>query len=266
MAERSEVIDDNGAQPRRGRRPKQGEPVIDRALKLLASFDATHRRMSISEIARRADLPLSSAHRLAERLVAWGALEREPDGQYVIGLRLYEVASLAPRGLGFKELAGPFVEDLFVITRHHVQLAVLDGPSAVMVDRRSGPGAVQVDYRVGGKLPLLTTALGHALIASLSPPDLDEVLAACTHPEDLHALRDRAELDRALMQVRTSGFARVTRNQPEPLVALAASIRGRDGEVAAALSLVVPKGMPTQSLEPVLRAAVRGIARALRTG
>lgn len=249
---------------RRGKRPKSGEPVIDRALRMLAAFDAAHRRMSISDLARRADLPLSSAHRLAERLAEWGAIEREADGQYVIGLRLYEVASLAPRGLGLREIAAPFVEDLYVITRQHVQLAVLDGSSAVMVERRSGPSAVQVEYRIGGKLPLLTTALGRVLLAHLSDIELNAVLDNCKHAEDKPYLADRTAIASLLRDVRTAGLSTVTRRTPEPLTALAAPIRGEGQMVAGALSLVVPAGMPTQSLEPVLRAAVRGIGRALR--
>lgn len=247
----------------RGRRPEHGEPVIDRALRMLDAFDGRHRRLTITELARRADLPLSSAHRLAGRLAEWGAIERENDGRYVVGLRLYEVASLAPRGLGFREIAAPFLEDLFVITRQHVQLAVLDGASAVLVDRRSGPGAVEVDYRVGGKLPLLTTALGRVLLAHLSAPELREVLANCTDPEDLERRDDLAAITATLTQVRADGLARVSRRRPAPLTALAAPIRAPSGQVSGAMSLVVPAGAPTESLEPALRTAARGVARAV---
>lgn len=250
--------------PARGKRPAHGEPVVDRAFRLLAAFDTTHRRLTISELARRADMPLSSAHRMADRLATWGAIERDDEGRYAIGLRLYEVASLAPRGRGLSELAAPFVEDLFVVTRHHVQLAVLEGSHAVMVERRSGPGAVEVEYRVGGKLPLLTTALGHAMLAYLSHTELDRVLAECTHPDDLRYRDNRAQIDATLAAVRREGLARVKRGLPAPLVAIATPIRGRADAIEAALSIVVPAATPTQSLEPALRTAARGISRGLR--
>lgn len=237
--------------------------MIDRAFRMLDAFDGRHRRLTITELARRADLPLSSAHRLAERLADWGAIERESDGRYVVGLRLYEVASLAPRGLGFRDIAAPFLEDLFIITRQHVQLAVLDGATAVLVDRRSGPGAVEVDYRVGGKLPLLTTALGRVLLAHLSTADLHHVLANCTDPEDLERRDDVAAITTTLKQVKADGIARVLRQRPAPLTALAAPIRASSGKVSGALSLVVPAAAPTESLEPALRTAARGIARAV---
>ena len=133
-----------------------------------------------------------------------------------------------------------------------------------MVERRSGPGAVRVEYRVGGKLPLLTTALGRVLLAHLPAGELAEVLADCTHPEDQAFISDGEEIDAVLAKVRVDGLARVARQKPEPLVALAAPIRAGAEGVAGALSLVVPGGVPTESIEPVLRAAVRGISRALR--
>ena len=66
----------------RGKRPPQGEPVIDRALTLLSAFDASRRRLSLAELSRRSGIPVSSTLRLAGHLVRWGALERDEDGRY----------------------------------------------------------------------------------------------------------------------------------------------------------------------------------------
>ncbi len=63
----------------------------------------TQPELTVTELARRTGLPLTTTHRLAGELVAGGALERGEDGRYRIGLRLWEIASLAPRGLGLRE-------------------------------------------------------------------------------------------------------------------------------------------------------------------
>ncbi|MBC8093140.1 MAG: helix-turn-helix domain-containing protein, partial [Pseudonocardia sp.] len=70
--------------------------VTARVLGVLDAFDAAHPTLTLTELARRADLPLSTAHRLVGELLAWGALERSADGRHRIGLRLWEVGSLAP--------------------------------------------------------------------------------------------------------------------------------------------------------------------------
>ncbi len=236
--------------------------VASRLLDVLAAFDGTD--LTLTDIARRARLPLTTAHRLVGELAAWGALERAQDGRYRIGLRLWEVGALAPRGLGLRERAMPFLEDLYEVTRQNVQLAVLDGRDAVYVERLSGRGAVNVITRVGGRLPLHATGVGLVLLAH-APPDVQEAVLAAP----LLRFTDRTvcrpdELRRMLAEVRRTGVA-VSDGQIE-LVALsvAAPVRGPRGEVVAALSVVVPAdGGEAQLYVPVVRAAARGISRAL---
>ena len=97
----------------RGRRPKNGEAVLTRALSLLAQFSDARRALSLSDLARTADMPATTAFRFLRHLTEWGALERLEDGRYVVGVRLWEVASLAPRGHGIRDVALPYLEDLY---------------------------------------------------------------------------------------------------------------------------------------------------------
>ncbi len=73
-----------------------GASVTSRALALLGAFDEDHRRLGLTELAARADVPLSTAHRLVRELTTWGALARTPDGHYVVGRRLWDLGLLAP--------------------------------------------------------------------------------------------------------------------------------------------------------------------------
>jgi DNA-binding IclR family transcriptional regulator len=93
---------------RRGRPVGGTGPVVGRALQLLDTFSAERPELTLSEIARRAGMPLPTAHRLLHQLCAWGAVERGEDGLYRVGLRLWELASLAPRGQGLRERSLPF--------------------------------------------------------------------------------------------------------------------------------------------------------------
>ena len=68
---------------------RPGVSVSSRLLALLAAFDPEHRRLTLTELARRADVPLTTAHRLVRELVTWGALAPAPSGGYVVGRRLY---------------------------------------------------------------------------------------------------------------------------------------------------------------------------------
>jgi DNA-directed RNA polymerase specialized sigma24 family protein len=72
-------------------------------------------------------LPLSTTYRLAAELEAWRALDRVDHGQYRIGMRLWEAGLLAPVWSRVREVALPFLPDLFESTRENVHLAVRDG-------------------------------------------------------------------------------------------------------------------------------------------
>ena len=102
--------------------------MIDRAFSLLSAFDVGQRRLSLTELSRRSGIPASSALRLAGQLVRWGALERDEEGRYCVGLQLLEVASLAPRGHGLRQVAMPFMSDLAQVTPQHVQIVAVAAP------------------------------------------------------------------------------------------------------------------------------------------
>jgi DNA-binding IclR family transcriptional regulator len=240
------------------------ETVTGRVLRVLAAFTAERPELALTELSRRAGLPLTTAHRLVGELAEWGALERGTDGRYRIGLRLWEVGALAPRGLGLRESAMPFLEDLYEVTKQNVQLAVLDGTEVVYVERISGRGAVNVITRVGGRLPLHATGVGLVLLANADPELQEQVLAAPLKRYTAKTMCDPDEVRRALADVRRTGVA-VSDGQIELIaLSIAAPVHGPRGDVVAALSVVVPaETSDARAYVPVVRAAARGISRTL---
>jgi DNA-binding IclR family transcriptional regulator len=241
-----------------------GESVTGRVLRVLDAFSAERPELSLTELSRRAALPLTTAHRLVAELACWGALERAEDGRYRIGLRLWEVGALAPRGLGLRESAMPFLEDLYEVTRQNVQLAVLDGTEVVYLERISGRGAVNVITRVGGRLPLHATGVGLVLLAHSDPELQEQVLASPLKRYTAKTMSSPEELRRVLAEVRRTGVA-VSDGQIELIaLSIAAPVRGPRGDVVAALSVVVPaETSDARAYVPVVRAAARGISRTL---
>jgi DNA-binding IclR family transcriptional regulator len=254
---------DAGVQPRRGRKPAEGQPVVDRAFALLNAFDNDHRALSLAGLAQRSGIPRSSALRLARSLVHVGALERLGDGRYVVGLRLLETASLAPRGHGLRSVAMPFMEDLFHVTRQHVLLAVREQQEALLVERLSALDASPAHYRVGGRLPLGSTGAGLVLLAFAPAAVQDHVIAAY-EPEGGHDdIRTPADLRRMLAEVRRGDHAFGRQSHPWRLNTVAAPVRNGN-EVVAALSVVAPgTGFAEAGYGPAVRATARAISRRL---
>src|SRR3954463_6291640 len=157
-----------------------GATVTSRALALLGAFDEHHRRLSLTDLAERAGLPLPTAHRLVAELVAWGALRRTDTGGYVIGRRLWDLGLLAPVQTGLRELASPYLHDLYGATLATVHLAVRDGTEVLYVDRLAGHASVPVVSTIGSRLPMHATGVGKVLLAHAPPAVQAEVLANLT--------------------------------------------------------------------------------------
>ncbi|WP_240157212.1 IclR family transcriptional regulator [Pseudonocardia broussonetiae] len=239
-------------------------PVLARGLRLLGAFSAEHPAQTLSELARRADLPVSTAHRLAGELVDWGALERGDDGRFRVGLRLWEVAALAPRGSALRERALPFLEDLSQITRENVQLAVREGGEVVFVERIAGSGAVPVLTRVGGRFAPTATGVGLVLLAHAPPDVQEEALAGPVERYTPYTVTDPRALRGMLADVRSSGFAVSDRQVTDDALSVAAPVHDGRGQVVAAVSLVVRHGSASPlALAPLVRTSARAIGRAL---
>jgi DNA-binding IclR family transcriptional regulator len=241
----------------------QAESVTGRVLRILGAFDGEHQVRGLSDLARATGLPLSTAHRLIGELAAWGALERDADSRYRIGLRLWEVAALAPRSTGLRDTAMPFLEDLYEAPLRNVQLAVRDGVEAVYLERISGRRAVHVVTRVGSRLPLHATGVGLVLLAHAPADVLYEVLAAPLRAYTPHTITTPHALRRTLADVRRVGYVVSDRQIEEISTSIAAPVRGAAGEVVAALSIVIPSTLDARQYLPAVVTAARGASRAI---
>jgi DNA-binding IclR family transcriptional regulator len=247
--------------------PEAGARALTAGGKLLAVLGAFTRdrpALTLSDIARSAGVPLSTAHRLVGELGAWGALERDDDGRYRIGLRIWELGALAPRGPGLREAALPFMEDLYEVTHENVQLAVREGTEVLYVERLAARDAVSVLTRVGGRFALAPTGVGLVLLAHAPVEVQEQVLAAPLRRHTPHTITDPRQLRRVLAEVRRSGVAVSDRQVTTDAVSVAAPIEAR-GAVVAALSIVV-RGNSAAAVRPFapgVRAAARGISRVL---
>ena len=242
----------------RGSSPRAS--VSQRLLAVLGCFDAAHARLRLSDIARRADLPLSTAHRLTAELVSWGALSRD-DGHYTVGRRLWDIGLLAPVQRGLRELAAPHLQDIHAATRETVHFAVRDGDRALYLERLSGNRSVPVVSHVGARLPLHTTGVGKALLAH-APPDVVATVLGNLTRETPYSIVEPRRLLRQLADVRRRGYARTAEEMTLGTCSVAVPVRDGTGRVVAAVGIVVPSVMRDQPrLVPALQVAAAAISR-----
>ena len=245
---------------------ESGPSVASRLFAILDAFTSPTpaRALTLTAIAERAGLPLSTAHRMVAEWVAWGGLTRLEDGRYSLGLRLWEVGVQAPTARTLRTIALPYLEDLYEVTHEHVHLAVLDGQDALYVEKLSGHQAVQVISRVGGRLPLHATGVGLILLAYAPTGLIDAYLAGPLTQFTASTVTSPELLRRRLADIRALGIATMSEEMTPGSSSLAAPIQDRTGQVVAAVSVVTrttPEQNPTHTA--AVRQAARGISRSL---
>jgi DNA-binding IclR family transcriptional regulator len=257
------VNNGNGA-PRPPAVPSLRRSGTQRLLAILGCFTAEQPSLTLSQISRRTGLPLTTTHRQVGELAGWGALERDESGRYHVGIRLWEVGSLAPASLRLRDVALPFLEDLYEATHQNVLVAVLDGTDVVYVERITGRDAVHVLSRPGSRMPLHASGVGLALLAHSQPEFVDQVLAAPLRRYTDLTITDPVRLRRVLANVRRDGYV-ISDRQIEPIsVSVAAPVYDAGDAVTAAISVVIPAhGTRASHYVPAVRAAARGISRSL---
>lgn len=225
--------------------PRTSEPgrsVSSRLLDVLFAFQPGRSALSLSDLARETGMPFATVRRYALELVEAGALDRDPRGTFTVSLKLWRLGTLAPFTEPLRSLAQPFMEDLYTALRQHVQLAVLDGDEAVIIERLSAPKAVGLVSQVGGRLPLHCSAVGKVLLAHAPADLIDAVLQRGLKGYTPDTVTDPARLRAELASCRSSGTAAVRGELSEGAHSYATRILNGDGRVVAALSVVVRSG------------------------
>jgi DNA-binding IclR family transcriptional regulator len=239
--------------------------VLSKVVSVLDAFSPATPVLTLGELARITGLPVSTIYRLASELVEWGGLERADGPGYRVGMRLWELGSLAHRGRTLREVALPFMQDLYEATHENVNLAVRDGHEALYVDTITGRDAQPVRSRRGGRLPLHATGVGKVLLAFAPPDLLTELVEAGLRRYTPYTVVAPGHLRRTLAEVRRSGVAYAREELTLGALSVAAPVVGPDRTVVAALAVVLPSGRgDVRKLAPAVRTAAISTSRALR--
>lgn len=251
-----------------GNSSQPGASVASRTLALLFAFDDRHRRLTLTQLAERAGLPVATAHRLVAELVTGGALVRRPSGEYVVGRRVWDLGLLAPVQSGLRDVASPFLNDLHAATLATVHLAVRDGVQALYLDRLSGRASVPVVSTVGSRLPLHATGVGKVLLAH-SPESVQSRALTQLVRLTPYTIVSPPRLREQLEAVVRDGYATTAEEMTLGACSVAVPVfRTSTGsgtpEVVAALGVVVPSLKRDRTrLVSALGVAAHGIGRSL---
>jgi DNA-binding IclR family transcriptional regulator len=231
--------------------PQASRAVVDKAFTVLEAWHHRGETLGSSELARRTGLPKSTSHRLLGILEAAGLIERL-GSRFQLGGRLHGfsgvLATEYPPDL--REVCRPFLQDLYELTHETVHLAILDDTDVYVVEKVYGHRRNPVPSRVGGLLPVHTTALGKVLLAYSPAATQRRVLSSGVLAEPL-------PLAAELRTIQRIGVGYDRRETHADVTCVAAPLLDPRGRLVAAISVSGPvdRFNPLTITEPVRRTA-----------
>src|SRR5215471_14535067 len=116
--------------------------VVDRIVAILGCFERGQSELKLMELCDKTGLHKSTLYRLLEVLRAHRLVSLdERSGSYHLGLRLFELGSIALGGLHLDRLAQPVLQELAEQTGETAHLAVLDGSDMLAVAKVESPSS-----------------------------------------------------------------------------------------------------------------------------
>jgi IclR family KDG regulon transcriptional repressor len=184
-------------------------PSVDRALDLLELLAISDRGLSLSDISRALDIPKSSVHYLLHDLAWRGYVERAPGGRtYSLGVQATRLATIRLTKSLLTVLCEPYVKDLAKHLNLCVQLGIFDAAEALVIAKADTGAGGTFDSWIGRHFELHCTALGKALIAFLSKPELTKLFQNRALPKhNPNTICSFHSLEIHLETVRANGFA-----------------------------------------------------------
>jgi DNA-binding IclR family transcriptional regulator len=219
---------------------------------------------SLTEIAKLAGLPVSTAHRLANELASLRVLERTPDGLYRTGLSLRTIGAVNTYPPSLAERAPYVLEDLSEIAQCRARLGVLQDLEVAYIEKRPEAGTA-TSFTSRATLPAHPTAVGRVLLAFAPPCTVERVLIHGLRAYTEHTVTSIERFRHSLAVTRLTRVA-VSRQEFEADVCgVAMPVFGPGGHIVAAIELAVADlhvGLRRHLLDALLIAS-RSLSREL---
>ncbi len=222
---------------------------LERAIDVLEVLDGSREPLRLSDVARRAGLPVATTQRILNVLEARGRVERDARG-YRPGIGLIFGAHAYLTSSPLLLAARPVLQDLAASTGLTASLFKRLGTSRIVLARVDGLRPLRYELPIGERLPLHLGA-GKVLLAHMDPQEREHFLSHLhEHPRadgrPIDAQRFRGELQ----AIRDAGYSQARGEREPGMASVAAAVLEPDGTASAAVQVAArQEDLPLDQVE-----------------
>ncbi|WP_318614827.1 IclR family transcriptional regulator [Sporosarcina sp. YIM B06819] len=208
---------------------------IDRAMTVanVLATHATDNGLSISELSKQCELPLSTMHRLLKAMIKQGMVEQdEPTKCYRLGTIWLEYGLKVYDSMDYITKIRPELERLMKEVEESVYLSKPLGLEAIIIERiDSENNAIRIYDQLGLRIPMHIGAANKAMLANMPTTKSNAILKSLLSTEQLHTVEN------SLKEIKQQGYAISHGERTEGTSSVAVAVRDGLGEVVGAVSV-----------------------------
>ncbi|MHC4048500.1 IclR family transcriptional regulator [Bradyrhizobium sp. 25ACV] len=242
-----------------------GVQSVDRALSILETLAEDDEGYRLSDLAVRTGLSASTVHRLLATLESRRFVQFDrTQSKWHVGSRAFTVGASFARRRNFSTQAIPYLRKLRDLTRETANLAVVDDEFIIVLTRMESREIMRSLTQVGGRVPMVTSGVGKAVLATYSDEDVGAVIRHHGMPRLTEKSIVRpSDLFKELEKIRKQGFALDDEEACMGLRCIAAVVYNDCAEPLAAISVSGMTSRLTDDRLPEIGQIVRDVASEL---
>ncbi|MEM9059291.1 MAG: HTH-type transcriptional regulator BhcR [Pseudomonadota bacterium] len=262
----NDIVKRPRGRPRKQLSETEAVPVqaLERGLQLLTLL-ARERRSSLTEIALRAGMAPSTAHRLLMTLQTHRFAEFDENTQdWMIGVEAFRIGSGFLNRINILEAAQPVMHYLVTETGETANLAIADDGDVVFVSQVETPNPIRAFFRPGTRSHMHASGAGKALLAEMTRGEVEALLQKKGLPEFTATTIHKPDLlFEELDRIRDRGWSFDDEERHAGMRCIAAPVFSAHGSAVAAISVSGPSARFSEQRIADFSLAVRQAAARL---
>ena len=236
-----------------------------RALRLLQEVADAGDGITLTEVANRVGLPVSSAHRLLSTLQLEGFVRFDGERTlWFVGVKAFTVGNAFLRARDLVQVARPYMRGLMEQCDETVNLAVEDGGQIIYLAQIECRQMMRALASPGARVPMHSSAVGKVLLAYMNPAVKNAMLDRMKLERfTANTITGRERFARGLAEIRAQGYGFDDEEHAIGLRCVAAPIFNEAREAIAGISLSGPAARVTDKRFGELASLVQRTARVI---
>lgn len=213
---------------------------LEKGIKILELL-AEERALTVTQVGEHLDINRAGSHRFLATLRDLGYVEKNEDNRYRLTFRIMEMGMKVADRFEIRQEARKFMQELSTAFKETVNLGFWDGKDILHLDKIDSPEILRIDAPIGSKTPAYCTALGKAILAHLSPDELNSYLSSTRLvPHGPNTIVSKIKFRKELKKTCQHGYALDDEELAEGLRCIAAPVFDHTGQSRYALSISSP--------------------------